>query len=230
MFSLFGQARNITLADAHTLLNKVQGVNTQGSLEQDLRDIQAARESLEGQFAVEQYNLRTLQGNLAAHQAADAKMVSNIQLLMNSNGGQPTADSAAAAKKLAVALGVLRAGHDAEVAGIAAQQAKVDQLDAAVDGVNQKEATKKAEFAEMMTEKATSSAMDKTTKALTSADAAMNGMGAMDSMKEQIGRENAKSTAAFDRAMGSMADPSTHAVADVEADALLASIMTKAAA
>jgi phage shock protein A len=92
--SLFQKIRLITLSNLHTVLNAVIDLNSIGAIEQYVRDLQAAHDTLDDQAAVSRSRVKTLPGEIASLHAKHAEADENINILLGDD--DPSNDHLAA--------------------------------------------------------------------------------------------------------------------------------------
>jgi phage shock protein A len=223
MVSLFSKVRTITLSSMHGVLDKAIDMNSIGAVEQHIRDLEDARKDLEGTLAESRFDLKTKQNNLTTHRASATSLGTNIRTLLASNGGAPAPQQTASAKTLAANLATMRALVATEEQQIADAQSVVNRMTQAVAQVNVKETEMKTQLGTLRGQVAASKAKSKAAGALDAVGSAVEAGGSIDGLTEKIGRENARSDAAFERALGSMPTAEHSA----EADAILAEFTPK---
>lgn len=219
--NLFSKVRTIALSNLHTVLDRAINLNSVGAVEQHVRDLEAARQDLEGTLAEARYDLRTKRSNLSTHETHAEKLTADIRTLMGANGGETSEQNKAAARQLAGQLATLRetiATDDSTCHDSAEVEMKLTQ---AVAAINAKETEMKQRVGTLRAQASSTQAKNRAANALESVGNALEAGGSIDNVADKVGRENARADAKFDRALGAVpADPTTGA----KADAILAEL------
>ncbi len=217
MTGIFAKIRTIGLSNVHGVLDRVIDLNSVGAVEQHARDLEAARQDLEGTLAEARYDLRTKANNLATHQTHAAQLEDQIKLLAATGGDQ----NMVSARLLAGELAALRPRIDTETQQQTDAQGTVDRLAAAVQQVNAKEVELKGKLGDLRGQIGMAVAKGRAAHALDAVGGAIEAGGAVDGALDRAGRQGARADAAFDRAVGALPGAADNAAA---ADAILAEL------
>src|ERR1044071_6503532 len=156
MASIFDKVRNITLSNIHGVLDKLQGLNDVRSVEQYVRELENARQDLEGTLAEARYDLRTKENNLNVHIHHGTDLETQIRNLMAPGGDQ----NHAPAKILATELSGLRQIISTEEPQVAEARENLNKLSEAVAAANLQEQQAKAKLGQLRSQSSSARAKE----------------------------------------------------------------------
>ena len=215
MASIFAKGRVIALASVHSLLDAAIDVNSIPVLKQHIRDLEEARENMEGQLVEQRGNLRRAQEKAAGTQKEIADLKQQASLLKSQ--GKMESALALAGRLSTLEEGLTKANN------IETLKATVDSFDKIVSGLKSKEGRMKADLERLASLDATAKNAEKAAAAIKNAAGAMD-VGSIDNLSEKIENRAAKATGALQSAMGSI-DPGVDAdVERAKAEARLAAL------
>lgn len=213
MTSVVSKVRTILLANVHAVLDKVIDMNSIGAIEQHIRDLENNRKELEGQLA-------------------EARFVSSRNDNIITNGQKRIDELEAAiahlsddkAMPLSIEINRITAEIEDHRSNVDTNKEQAAKLENIVSSLITKETEMKRQVQKLKSMQATTVAQNRATAAIEAAGKATEGAGSIDNLADKIERANARSNAAFDKAVNTLPDTS---VADASAAATLARIRAK---
>jgi phage shock protein A len=207
--------RVATLGTAHDLLDKYVDQNSPSALRQFIRDLEDAIGKLQTESAVQHGQLRTQKRE---HDDLDHQIASDLLVIKSLQTSAP--DKARAKAEIVVMEKKRLAQMETD---IQTQQKVSDELDKAVEALQQKHAVMINRLRELERIDRDSKAKESAASALTAAGSIAGSMGSqsVDDLEDRMRRRNDVANAKFDQAMGSV--EVEHPDSD-EVDALIASL------
>lgn len=214
MSGLFAKGRVIALASIHSLLDQTIDVMSIPVLRQHIRDLEDARENMEGQL-VEQREAYRRAGERSDNTVRQVAELTVQAKLLKSQG------------KMELALALAAQINDLEEAAshtnLAALKTTVVNFEQVVSALKAKEAKMKADLHRLESLDSQAKASENAASAIKSVAGAMD-TGSIDSLAEKIENRAAKATGKLDAAMGSLKAGINEDVAKAKAEARLAAL------
>ena len=196
MAGLFAKGRVIALASIHSLLDQTIDVMSIPVLRQHIRDLEEARENMEGQLVEQREAHRRASEKADANARQVAELTGQARLLK----AQGKMESA-----LAIAGQLTKLEEAASTSGgaIAALKNTVASFERVVSSLKAKEAEMKSNLSRLETLDASAKNSERAASAIKSVAGAME-HGSIDNLAEKIENRAAKAAGKLDAAMGSL--------------------------
>lgn len=213
MIGMFSKLRVLILGGVHAGLNFLSRRNSIVVVEQRLRDLEAARRSLEGELAEQRFVLNKSKTELSAMLDKETTLSNTIKTI-----GEKTAETRAYAADL-IALRKRIAFVRASLEGL---QATVNKLEVLAKQINDKEAELKLDLDRLRALATMTRAKMSAAEIIENVGQVAGVDGSIDNLADQLGRQDARADAAFNRVVS--AATSTK---DDEVDAVLADLFNR---
>lgn len=195
MSGLFAKGRVIALASIHSLLDQTIDVMSIPALKQHIRDLEDARENMEGQLVEQRGAYRRAGEKADGVQRQIAELTNNARLLK----AQGKTDSALT---IVSELNKLEASVSTDTANLAALKSTVASFETIVSSLKASEAKTKGDLSRLESLDATARNSERAAAAIKSVAGAME-PGSIDSLTEKIENRAAKASGQLNAAMGS---------------------------